>query len=115
MPPEPGTKSDVRLEIHGMHCASCVSRVEKALESVPGVRSAVVQLTTQDATVRIDESFDDPHLLEQAVQSVGYEGRLIEQSRAPDELDESLRRESLRMMQRFLFAATLTLPVMILG
>ncbi|MCA9095052.1 MAG: heavy metal translocating P-type ATPase, partial [Planctomycetaceae bacterium] len=98
-----------------MHCASCVSRVEKALESVPGVRSAVVQLTTQDATVRIDETFHDPHLLEQAVLSAGYEGRLIEQSRPPDELDESLHRESLRMMQRFLFAATLTLPVMILG
>jgi len=31
----------VELEIEGMTCASCVSRVEKALKSVPGVTSAI--------------------------------------------------------------------------
>jgi Cu+-exporting ATPase len=31
--------------VEGMHCASCVSRVEKALASVPGVLSASVNLS----------------------------------------------------------------------
>ncbi len=39
------------LQIDGMHCASCVSRVEKALRSVEGVADASVNLTTNRAEV----------------------------------------------------------------
>ena len=39
------------LDIRGMTCASCVSRVEKALRLVPGVTDAVVNLATETATV----------------------------------------------------------------
>ena len=37
--------------IEGMTCASCVSRVEKSLLKVPGVRTAVVNLATETAEV----------------------------------------------------------------
>ena len=40
-----------KYNITGMTCASCVSRVEKALLKVPGVTSAVVNLATEKATV----------------------------------------------------------------
>ena len=40
------------LTIEGMTCASCVSRVEKALERVPGVIEANVNLATERASVR---------------------------------------------------------------
>ncbi|MET0350553.1 MAG: heavy metal translocating P-type ATPase, partial [Rhizobacter sp.] len=45
------TLPGVRLRIGGMSCASCVSRVEKALMKVPGVTSASVNLATETATV----------------------------------------------------------------
>ncbi|CDN89257.1 Heavy metal translocating P-type ATPase [Hydrogenophaga intermedia] len=38
--------------IEGMTCASCVGRVEKALQAVPGVSEAEVNLATERATVR---------------------------------------------------------------
>ncbi|MEK1925203.1 MAG: copper ion binding protein, partial [Rhizobium giardinii] len=41
------------LGVEGMTCASCVSRVEKALKTVPGVKDASVNLATERATVRI--------------------------------------------------------------
>lgn len=44
----------VRLRVTGMHCASCVARVESALGGVPGVKTARVNLATDEATVRID-------------------------------------------------------------
>ena len=43
--------ADWQLRIEGMTCASCVTRVEKALRKVPGVTAATVNLATETATV----------------------------------------------------------------
>ena len=43
------------LPIKGMHCASCVARVEKALGDVPGVISAAVNLASEKATIEYIE------------------------------------------------------------
>ena len=50
-PRPPGT---IELRIGGMHCASCVARVEEALAAVPGVREASVNLATERARVRLE-------------------------------------------------------------
>ena len=50
--PKPSTLIDWRLPIEGMTCASCVSRVENALQKVPGVAEASVNLATEAASVR---------------------------------------------------------------
>ncbi|HEY0136840.1 MAG TPA: heavy metal-associated domain-containing protein, partial [Nannocystis sp.] len=44
-------KLGIELPIEGMTCASCVSRVEKALAKVPGVERASVNLATESASV----------------------------------------------------------------
>ena len=41
----------LELEIEGMHCASCVSRVEGSLAETPGVLSASVTLASAEASV----------------------------------------------------------------
>ena len=41
----------IRLQVEGISCASCVSRVEKALRAVPGVSDATVNLTTETASI----------------------------------------------------------------
>ncbi len=58
------------LRIAGMTCASCVGRVEKALQNVPGVRAAVVNLATEKATVHGQAA---PVALAAAVRAAGYE------------------------------------------
>ena len=45
---------ETKLQITGMICASCVLRVEKALAATPGVRSASVNLATEEASVQTD-------------------------------------------------------------
>ena len=42
----------IDLDIEGMTCAACVSRVEKVLGRVPGVTLAEVNLATHRARVR---------------------------------------------------------------
>lgn len=41
------------LDISGMTCASCVGRIEKALDRIPGVEAASVNLATEQAKVRL--------------------------------------------------------------
>jgi copper chaperone CopZ len=42
--PEPTAEERIELGVSGMHCAACVTRVEKAIRSVPGVVDAEVGL-----------------------------------------------------------------------
>ncbi|NNG21571.1 heavy metal translocating P-type ATPase [Telluria aromaticivorans] len=60
------------FKVEGMTCASCVGRVEKALESVVRVESASINLATEKATVQAapDVSID---MLTAAVEKAGYE------------------------------------------
>ncbi|MGI9628038.1 MAG: heavy-metal-associated domain-containing protein, partial [Longimicrobiales bacterium] len=50
------TGRDVQIRIRGMHCAACVSSVEKALGSVDRVTEASVSLVDEVARVSIDEA-----------------------------------------------------------
>lgn len=71
----PSTRShSVSLAIEGMSCASCVSRVERALSAVPGVTQAQVNLATERADVRLDGPPDRAALV-RAIHDVGYEVR----------------------------------------
>ena len=45
------TTATLDLGVGGMTCASCVSRVERALKKVPGVQDAAVNLATESARV----------------------------------------------------------------
>lgn len=59
------------FRIEGMTCASCVSRVEKAIRAVPGVASANVNLATEKATVAFSGQ-PDPQAVTAAIEKAGY-------------------------------------------
>ncbi|MBU9583688.1 heavy metal translocating P-type ATPase [Burkholderia multivorans] len=77
----PGAAATVLLDIDGMTCASCVSRVEKALAKVPGVTHASVNLATERATVEASADVSAARLVE-AVEQAGYRATLIESAPA---------------------------------
>jgi len=61
------------LRIDGMHCASCVSAVEKALNGVEGVETATVNLATETAQVKFNPKLVNLADFVTAVDNVGYE------------------------------------------
>jgi Cu+-exporting ATPase len=61
------------LEVHGMTCASCVGRVERALSRIPGVTRATVNLATERATVELDPHAVTVDSLAEAVRDAGYD------------------------------------------
>lgn len=58
--------------IGGMTCASCVGRVEKALQAVAGVEHVGVNLATEKATVQVVPGVT-PSMLYAAVEKAGYD------------------------------------------
>ncbi len=69
------TQETIELGIGGMTCASCVARVEKALENVAGVVAAEVNLATEAASVTVSRGGVSRGQLEAAVRAAGYEVR----------------------------------------
>jgi len=81
----------INLKIEGMHCAACVTTVEKALSKVEGVDRAVVNLTLEKATI---EGNSAPDKLITAVEKTGYSARWIKShEKAAEENDLSLQTE----------------------
>lgn len=104
------------LAIEGMSCASCVSKVEKALNAVPGVTRASVNLATERAHVELAGQVPLGDLIK-AVENAGYEARSLEEalSDAKQETQSDKRdAEALDLKKNAIFAAVLTLPVFIL-
>jgi Au+-exporting ATPase len=60
------------LPIQGMTCASCVSRLERALRAVPGVAAADVNLATERAEIRLGAPVDGRALIA-AIRDAGYD------------------------------------------
>ncbi|QAY94512.1 copper-translocating P-type ATPase [Methylovirgula ligni] len=65
-------KVGINLKIGGMSCASCVNRVEKALQGVPGVVSANVNLARESARVTATPGTATVADLAKAVEKAGY-------------------------------------------
>jgi len=74
--PAPIDLSTLDIGIGGMTCASCVSRVERALRKVPGVQQATVNLATESARVVVQASPQAEALLRRSVRDAGYEPRV---------------------------------------
>jgi len=47
------------FRIEGMHCASCASKIEKAIKKIKGVREVSVNFATKKAYVEVDENKDN--------------------------------------------------------
>ncbi len=95
------------FEVHGMTCASCVSRVEKVLAKVPGVTEVAVNLATERARVTALEAAVAPEALFAAVTKAGFEPRRLPES--PTAQVPGGSREGLHV----LIAALLSAPLVI--
>jgi P-type Cu+ transporter len=76
--------STLDLGVAGMTCASCVTRVERALKKVPGVSDAVVNLATESARVTYAPSQEMEAQIRRAVRNAGYEPRAVDEATPED-------------------------------
>src|ERR687894_822357 len=108
-----GYGADVReatFGVTGMTCASCVGRVERALEKVPGVREASVNLATEKATVGYIAGEVEPRELEKAIEGAGYG---VVRENEGSSVEDSHEREYGKLKADFLLAAALTALILL--
>lgn len=107
------------LNIQGMHCASCVNRVETALKSSPGVKNASVNLATERATVEVDPDQAQLDKLRIRLRDSGYDLVKRESGLSIQEEADALRRErNERVYQwkwRLLLGVILGLPLIMIA
>ena len=63
---------EIKLNIGGMHCTGCSTRLEKVLNNVDGVESAKVSLEEKIADIKYDETQVNEKELIEAVEDAGF-------------------------------------------
>src|SRR5690606_22187501 len=66
------TLRHLTMSVADMTCASCAARVEKAVQTVAGVREASVNLATDTVTVVLDTKVP-ASAIQEAIRKAGYE------------------------------------------
>jgi Cu+-exporting ATPase len=65
-----------KIEIEGMHCASCASNIERSLSKTPGVSNAHVSLLLKKGSCDVADNVKDEDLAN-AVKRAGYKVKRI--------------------------------------
>ena len=103
----------LELSIDGMTCASCVGRVERALNKVPGVKSVSVNLANERAHLELLGQVD-PQTLIGAVTKAGYSASVWEvEHPQTDNQQQRLHRERWALLAAIALALPLVLPMVL--
>jgi len=116
-----GYRSDAtkaRFGIRGITCASCVTKIEGALLTTPGVLSASVSVGMEEAEVEYLPSVADLAAVKAAVGSAGYQVVEAPAPAGPDALDREAKARELEyrsLMRKWWFGAVIGVFTMILS
>jgi len=102
-------RTEVRLDLEGMTCASCVARIERKLNKLDGV-DASVNFATEQATVQCDRSVSVEDLVS-AVEAAGYHARPVDEAGSHHHHDEPIA----VLRRRLAVAIALTAPLALIA
>lgn len=98
------------LDILGMTCAACSTRIEKVLNKQEGVNSATVNLTTESAAIEYNPGLTDPKVLIEKIRNVGYDAKpKAEAAEKRTHKEKALQRQK----SKLIISAVLSAPLLI--
>ncbi|PEY29511.1 copper-translocating P-type ATPase [Bacillus cereus] len=99
----------VTLDIEGMTCAACATRIEKVLNKVEGVSNATVNLATNSAVVEYNEGLTSTKSILEKIKKTGYKGQLRN-----EDIDHSERKEKVikEKKRQLIISIILSLPLL---
>jgi Cu+-exporting ATPase len=102
------------LRIQGMTCASCVARVERALQEVPGALKAEVNFAAETAQIEYVPGVASPQGFVQAVRDAGYEAIISEEEEGLDALERQRLEHAAQLQKlrlKIAVGALISIPV----
>lgn len=96
----------------GMSCAACAGRVDKTLNGIEGVITAVVNYAAGTVTIQYDSSKTSPELFKKSLQSAGYD-LLVDND--TDEVEQLHQAKFRKLKMRTFYAIIFSLPVVVIG
>lgn len=103
--------SKTEMDITGMTCAACATRIEKGLNKMNGVISASVNLALEKASVEYNPSLLAPTELIQKIEKLGY-GAIVKDERNGQESVDYRLKEIETQQGKFIFSLILSLPLL---
>jgi len=100
------------IPIGGMNCAACAARVERAINDIPGVAVASVNIATEKATVEYEPRAVGVPDIMGAIEKAGYRPLEIERSGAADEEKARRQKEIKTLRAKFIVAAAFSIPLL---
>lgn len=106
----------VTLKIDGMTCASCVTRVEKAISKAQGIKNVSISLVSEKATLSIDTDNYNFEEVKKLIEDAGYEVKSSENESITKALFSSkANTKPDKAKNEFITSLVFTIPVFILN
>ncbi len=102
------------IKVTGMHCASCVAVITRALKKKEGINNAVVNYSTEKAAVEYDPKLISEGEIIQTIKSKGY-GAYADNAKDFKEQKKQKEKELKLLRNKVIFSSTLAIPALILG
>ncbi|WP_203363794.1 heavy metal translocating P-type ATPase [Bacillus sp. REN10] len=99
----------VELDVFGMTCAACSTRIEKVLNKMDGVKTAVVNLTAETASIEFEPGITSVASLVERIEKLGYEAK---EKQGKKEKAIHQEEEYKAKKRKFLFSVLLSLPLL---
>ena len=96
---------ELNLVVPGIHCAACISTIEKGLKELPGLGEARVNFSLKQVRARWTDPEFDPESIVAKLDELGYAARPFDPSDAGFGVDDRESRELLRALAVAGFAA----------
>ncbi|MEG7335378.1 copper-exporting P-type ATPase CopA [Bacillus sp. 0102A] len=65
-------QKEIAMQVSGMTCAACASRIEKGLKRMPGVTDANVNMATETSNVTYDPAETGAAAIQEKIEKLGY-------------------------------------------
>lgn len=99
----------------GMTCASCAGSAESIVTYEPGVVSAAVNFATGNLTVEYLPNMTDAAKLQKAVQSIGYDLLIEDETKQQETLEVIHAQKFQNLKIKTIWATILSFPVVVIG
>ena len=110
-----GTTTKSTYPVLGMSCASCAASAQSIVQHEKGVVDASVNFATGNLIVEYNSSITNVESIKKAVQSVGYDLLLEDESTQQDTLEKIHEERYKKLKNKTIWAIILSFPVFLIG